>query len=399
MASDVETLVPSVLSLTLSHLVVAEATCTSKTTRAHTHTGIKASVTDGFSNKASTRKERKESKVDSSDTGRRRRRHRFRRRTVDEFLSSPGESINTEVEAGWIEADDTEAKESSTDPNLTITQGFPVPKTSFSIEHPDKSQSKELEEICEDEKRHTDQLMELVKASPVIMSSLSKSMSTDFLERTKAVNAAQIQLVSALEEACSQRNPGISKIVDRLCERQSQLITYANLTPNILSVLKSKKEQPKSAPRLKKTIPITSPEMVKLITAEEELFGTANNLNEFSSKLAVQKEPIKTSLVVEMKPTGPGERKLRTLFLFDDLLVSAHQRAIVFHKHFSQEDGEKSVDCSELLFDSETMSTLSEKSDPVSLQMRTRSISRYEVKWFLPLDQLDNLRTDGQGNV
>uniref|UniRef100_A0A0X3PUR6 Breakpoint cluster region protein n=1 Tax=Schistocephalus solidus TaxID=70667 RepID=A0A0X3PUR6_SCHSO len=147
--------------------------------------------------------------------------------------------------------------------------------------------------------------------------------------------------------------------------------------------------------RLKKAIPDNCPEKMRLILAEEELFTISNNLNEFATKLVVRKEPIKTSLVVELKSSSTGERKLRTLFLFDDLLVSAHQRVIVFRKHFTEADGDKPADASEILLDSETMSTFSEKSDPVSLQMRTRSISRYEVKWFLPLDQLDSLRTDG----
>ncbi|VDL90426.1 unnamed protein product [Schistocephalus solidus] len=302
-------------------------------------------------------------KAGSTDNGRRRRRRLFRRKTVDEFLSYPTESINGQGEAGWVEEDQAEVQESDTDNGLTVSKDRPVPKTSFSLETSDTALIKELEGIHVGEKRHTEQLNELIKAGPIIMNNVGKNTSASFLERTNGVNMSQMQVLLALEEACSLRSPKISKLVDKL--------------------------------RLKKAIPDNCPEKMRLILAEEELFTISNNLNEFATKLVVRKEPIKTSLVVELKSSSTGERKLRTLFLFDDLLVSAHQRVIVFRKHFTEADGDKPADASEILLDSETMSTFSEKSDPVSLQMRTRSISRYEVKWFLPLDQLDSLRTDG----
>ncbi|BHF64778.1 hypothetical protein SprV_0200778500 [Sparganum proliferum] len=389
-----------------------------------TKTQIKTSATDAFLSKTPARKEREDtsnSKTESSGNGRRRRKRLFRRRTVEEFLSCPEEMINGKTEAGWIEADEPQVQAGAAEHCMVAaTSEAPmVPRTSFSIETSNSSLAKELEDIHRGEKCRTEQLTELIKASPAIMSSLGKNASAEFLERTNGVHMTQLQVLLALEEACSQRNPKISKTIDKLCERQSQLIIYANLTPTILQTLKSKKEQSKSnitlqsqidlvqvptswiaqtfetIKRLKRAIPDNCPEIERLTAAEEDLFGISENLNEFSSKLVVRKEPIKTSLVVEIKPNTTSERKLRTLFLFDDLLVSAHQRVIVFRKHFTEGEGDKPSDGSELLFDSETMYNFSERSDPVSLQMRTRSISRYEVKWFLPLEQLDSLRTDG----
>ncbi|VDD79154.1 unnamed protein product [Mesocestoides corti] len=131
--------------------------------------------------------------------------------------------------------------------------------------------------------------------------------------------------------------------------------------------------------RIRKYTPADDPNYEIVATAEDELFDASGDL--MPPKQV--KEPIKHSLLVELRNPPNGDRKLMSIFLFDNYLVCARQRVIILRKHFTQDS------------DSDTASVSGQAKDLQSLKMNAKSISRYEIKWFLPLDRVESLDSNG----
>ncbi|VDL18851.1 unnamed protein product [Hymenolepis diminuta] len=113
--------------------------------------------------------------------------------------------------------------------------------------------------------------------------------------------------------------------------------------------------------------------------ASEELRDTSGNL--LTAKQ--NKEPIKYAILVDLRNDPNPDRKLVSVFLFDNAFVCARQRVITLHKSFTQD------------LESETGSLSTDLKDQSGFVMNAKSISRYEIKWFVPLNQIQSVETTG----
>ncbi|VDM32414.1 unnamed protein product [Hydatigera taeniaeformis] len=256
--------------------------------------------------------------------------------------------------------------------------------------------SRDLAELLQVKLRmYTGSLLHTLQERASIQNSFGKHFCTDIFALLKEIYGMQIGVVPHLKNICDKQQPNIEDLLSKLCERQKLLSKYAQLVLPRLTKLQSKSASiftsnaravflmhnpcDISLQRLKEYVQPDDSNYEIITVAQEELLDISSDL----APVRQVKEPIKYSVLVEMRNPPNGERKLMSIFLFDNVLVCARQRVIVLRKHFTQDS------------DSETASVSTSAKDQSDLIMNARTISRYEVKWFIPLEQLESLDSKG----
>ncbi|VUZ56806.1 unnamed protein product [Hymenolepis diminuta] len=217
------------------------------------------------------------------------------------------------------------------------------------------------------------------------------------------LHANQGWVVSYLKNICNNnKSQSVEDLMDKLCERQKILCEYSQLLQSRLQS-KSVKLQCKGSSTCQKYVEMLNkptqwisetlmrikriesymkkddPNFEVISIASEELRDTSGNL--LTAKQ--NKEPIKYAILVDLRNDPNPDRKLVSVFLFDNAFVCARQRVITLHKSFTQD------------LESETGSLSTDLKDQSGFVMNAKSISRYEIKWFVPLNQIQSVETTG----
>ncbi|EUB63058.1 Active breakpoint cluster region-related protein [Echinococcus granulosus] len=309
-----------------------------------------------------------------------------KRRTLDEFLCRGG--IGNEHEGGLS----TDSKEIISIPQ-TPTQVANKVKDLPAQVSLEKTVEAEFKRMLENETQNSKDLVELFQTKSSIQNLLGKHTCADSFAILKELHGVQGWVVSHLDNICNEKSRNIEDLISKLCERQKLLSKYAqsviprvtNFTVKLQSKASSnfcKNQCPgssKQLERLKECVKPDDPSYEIIAVAQEELLDISSDL--VSARQA--REPLKYSVLVEMRNPPNGERKLMSVFLFDNVLVCARQRVVVLRKHFIQDS------------DSDTASISANAKDQSDLVMNAKTISRYEVKWFIPLEQLNSLDSKG----
>ncbi|KAL5109723.1 Active breakpoint cluster region-related protein [Taenia crassiceps] len=318
-----------------------------------------------------------------------------KRRTLDEYLSKGGTGNDYE---GGAQKDSNRIDSTSKNSEQVADKV----KTSAAQASAEKSMEAEFKCMFESEAKNCDDLVELFEAKASIQNSLGKHACSDSFAILIELNGVQGCVLSHLDNICNKNVLTIEDLISKLCERQKLLSKYAQLVMPRMSnfTVKLQSKAPSSCQRhvellqkpvswmqqtignverLKECVKPDNPNYEIITVAQEELLDISNDL----APVGRAKEPLKYSVLVELRNPPNGERKLMSIFLFDNVLVCARQRVIVLRKHFTQDS------------DSDTASVSTSAKDQSDLIMNTRTISRYEVKWFIPLEQLDSLDSKG----
>ncbi|KAH9283354.1 Active breakpoint cluster region-related protein [Echinococcus granulosus] len=318
-----------------------------------------------------------------------------KRRTLDEFLCRGG--IGNEHEGGLS----TDSKEIISIPQ-TPTQVANKVKDLPAQVSLEKTVEAEFKRMLENETQNSKDLVELFQTKSSIQNLLGKHTCADSFAILKELHGVQGWVVSHLDNICNEKSRNIEDLISKLCERQKLLSKYAqSVIPRVTNFtvkLQSKasslfhrnmellqkpvswiQQTVGSIERLKECVKPDDPSYEIIAVAQEELLDISSDL--VSARQA--REPLKYSVLVEMRNPPNGERKLMSVFLFDNVLVCARQRVVVLRKHFIQDS------------DSDTASISANAKDQSDLVMNAKTISRYEVKWFIPLEQLNSLDSKG----
>ncbi|VDO08259.1 unnamed protein product [Rodentolepis nana] len=212
-----------------------------------------------------------------------------------------------------------------------------------------------------------------------ILSALGKHNSANVFDTLAEIHANQGWIVSYLENICNNnKSQSVEELMNKLCERQKLLAEYSQLLQTRLQST-SVKLQCKASSRIESYMEKDDPNFEIINIASEELQDTSGNL-----AIGKQvKEPIKHAIFVELPNESNSERKLVSVFLFDNALVCARQRVITLHKHYTQD------------LESDTNSVSTDLKDQSGFVMNAKSITRYEIKWFVLLNQIQFVETTG----
>ncbi|VUZ56808.1 unnamed protein product [Hymenolepis diminuta] len=166
------------------------------------------------------------------------------------------------------------------------------------------------------------------------------------------LHANQGWVVSYLKNICNNnKSQSVEDLMDKLCERQKILCEYSQLLQSRLQS-KSVKLQCKGSSTCQKYVEMLNkptqwisetlmrikriesymkkddPNFEVISIASEELRDTSGNL--LTAKQ--NKEPIKYAILVDLRNDPNPDRKLVSVFLFDNAFVCARQRVITLHK-------------------------------------------------------------------
>nr|CDS27212.1 active breakpoint cluster region [Hymenolepis microstoma] len=246
-------------------------------------------------------------------------------------------------------------------------------------------------------------LVEVFGEKKSILSALGKHNFANVFDMLDQLHASQGWIVSYLENICNNnKSQSVEELMNKLCERQKILSEYSQLLqPRLqstsvklqckasstcqryLEMLKKPTQWPSETleriKRVESYMEKNDPNFEIIKIAREELLDTSGSL--VTGKQV--KEPIKYAILVELPSDSNSERKLVSVFLFDNALVCARQRVITLHKRYTQD--------SEI----EMASVSTDVKDQSGFVMNAKSITRYELKWFVLLNQIQSLETTG----
>ncbi|KAM3187905.1 hypothetical protein ACTXT7_001311 [Hymenolepis weldensis] len=233
-------------------------------------------------------------------------------------------------------------------------------------------------------------LVEVLGEKKSISSALGKHNFGNLFDMLSELHANQGWIVSYLKNICdNNKSQSVEDLMNKLHTTSvsvrryyANILNYCNLDCKAQMLKKPTQwtsETLKRIKRIESYMKKDDPNFEVISIASEELMDTSGDL--LTAKQ--DKEPIKYAILVDLRNDPNPDRKLVSVFLFDNALVCARQRVITLHKSFTQDS------------ESETGSLSTDLKDQSGFVMNAKSISRYEIKWFVPLNQIQSVETTG----